>query len=83
MRGIAFCVYGTLLRISQGKLVVEHPLDMRMEIALEKTIKEFNMWTSMTRQPGAPSKGMYARYTRVIDEYKMGKVFGIGDQMDQ
>jgi FMN phosphatase YigB (HAD superfamily) len=82
VRGIAFCIYGTLLRISQGALVVEHPLDMRMEIALEKTIKEFNMWTSMTRQPGAPSKQMYARYTRVIDEYKMGKVFGIGDQAE-
>jgi FMN phosphatase YigB (HAD superfamily) len=68
------------LRIAQGRLVIEHPLDMRMEIALEKTIKEFNMWTSMTRQPGAPSKGMFARYTRVLDEVRMGKVFGIGDQ---
>ena len=70
VRGIALCVYGTLLRISQGKLLVEHPLDMRMEIALEKTAsgnlvtdlsRKLSQWTNrrwivvVSTEPGEPT----------------------------
>jgi FMN phosphatase YigB (HAD superfamily) len=71
IRGVAFSVYGTLLRISDGELLVQHPQAVRMEIALDKTIKEFNMWNSMTRRPGAPSEGMLPRYQRALDEQRM------------
>lgn len=72
IRGVAFSVYGTLLRISDGDLLVQHPQAVRMEIALEKTIKEFNMWNSMSRRPGAPWEGMVTRYQRALDEQQLG-----------
>jgi FMN phosphatase YigB (HAD superfamily) len=71
IRAVAFSVYGTLLRIADGELLVQHPQTVRMEIAFEKTIKEFNMWNSMTRRPGAPSEGMVTRYERALDEQRM------------
>ena len=71
IRAVAFSVYGTLLRISDGDLLVQHPQTVRMEIAFEKTIKEFNMWHAMTRRPGAPSEGMVPRYERALDEQRM------------
>lgn len=80
IRAVAFNVYGTLLRIADGQLLVQHPQPLRMEIALEKTIKEFNMWNSMTRQPGAPSKGMLVRYNRALDEQQLSTKHAIGDQ---
>ncbi len=79
IRGVAFNIYGTLLRISDGELFLRHPQDVRMEIALEKTIKEFGMWNSMTRQPGAPWKGMIVRYERALDELRMAATHGIGE----
>jgi FMN phosphatase YigB (HAD superfamily) len=79
IRGVAFNIYGTLLRISDGELFLRHPQDLRMEIALEKTIKEFGMWSSMTRQPGAPWKGMMVRYQRALDEQRLSRSHGIGE----
>jgi FMN phosphatase YigB (HAD superfamily) len=71
IRAVAFAVYGTLLRISDGQLLLQHPQAVRMEVALEKTIKEFNMWNSMTRKPGKPSEVMIVRYARALDEQRM------------
>jgi FMN phosphatase YigB (HAD superfamily) len=79
IRAVAFSVYGTLLRISDGQLVLQHPQALRMEIALEKTIKEFNMWNSMTRRPGAPWEGMVVRYGRALDEQLLATTPAIGD----
>jgi FMN phosphatase YigB (HAD superfamily) len=79
VRALAFDVYGTLLRISDGQLLLQHPQTLRMEIALEKTIKEFNMWNSMTRRPGAAWEGMIVRYTRVLDELRLSTTHAIGD----
>src|ERR1700733_10051438 len=79
IRGVAFNIYGTLLRISDGELFLRHPQDVRMEIALEKTIKEFGMWNSMTRQPGAPWKGMLVRYERALDEQRLSTTHGPGE----
>ena len=64
IRAVAFSVYGTLLRITDGQLLLQHPQAVRMEIALDKTIKEFNMWNSMTRKPGKPWEGDGPRGTR-------------------
>jgi FMN phosphatase YigB (HAD superfamily) len=79
IRAVAFSVYGTLLRISDGQLLVQHPQALRMEIALEKTIKEFNMWNSMTRRPGAPWEGMVVRYARALDEQQLATTHAPGD----
>jgi FMN phosphatase YigB (HAD superfamily) len=79
IRGVAFNIYGTLLRISDGELFLKHPKEVRMEIALEKTIKEFGMWNSMTRQPGAPWKGMLVRYDRMLDEQRLATTHALGD----
>ena len=80
IRGVLFNVYGTLLRIADGQLYLVHPQTVRMEIALEKTIKEFNMWQSMTRKPGAPSEAMLPRYQRALDDLRLAPTATVGDQ---
>jgi FMN phosphatase YigB (HAD superfamily) len=79
IKGVVFNVYGTLLRIADGELLLQHPQNVRMEIALEKTIKEFNMWNSMTRKSGAPSDAMGIRYQRVLEEQRLAPTETIGD----
>lgn len=59
---VTWNVYGTLLQIDQGQLIQDHEQVLRMQIALEKTIKEFNMWYSMTRKPGQPWEDMLRQY---------------------
>ena len=48
IRVVLWNLYGTLIRIADGELLHITPDEMRMEIALDKTIREFNMWYSMT-----------------------------------
>lgn len=67
IRAIVWSIYGTLLRIDGGRLQHLHPQPLRMQIALEKTIEEFNMWHSMSRKPGAPWEYMLQQYKRVLD----------------
>lgn len=71
VRIITLCPYGTLLHIDQGELVHLHPQSIRTQIALEKTIKEFNMWNSMSRKPGQPWEYMLQQYTKLIDDRRM------------
>jgi FMN phosphatase YigB (HAD superfamily) len=79
IRAITFSIYGTLLRITDGQLLFVHPQAVRMEIALERTIKEFNMWNSMTRKPGAPSAALLVRYQRILDEQQLTTARAPGD----
>ncbi len=72
---ITFSVYGTLLYISDGCLLFDHEQQLRMQIALDKTIKEFNMWNSMSRKPGAPWEYMLSQYRNVLQDQQIsGKV---------
>ncbi|MEW4530344.1 MAG: HAD family hydrolase [Maioricimonas sp. JB045] len=71
IRAVTFSVYGTLLRIDAGQLFHIHPQPLRMQIALEKTIEEFNMWNSMSRKPGQPWEYMLQQYTRLVEEERM------------
>lgn len=71
VRAVAWDIYGTLLRITDGELLFVHPQAMRMEVALDKTIQEFNMWNSMTRKPGAPWEYMQQLYQRAYDELRL------------
>jgi FMN phosphatase YigB (HAD superfamily) len=68
---VTWSLYGTLLNISQGDLLWEHPTRMIMDIALDKTIHEFKMWPSMSRKPGAPSEYMRLVYNDVLAEIRL------------
>ncbi len=71
IKAIAWDVYGTLLRIADGELLFVHPQAMRMEIALDKTIQEFNMWQSMSRKPGKPWEYMLSLYNNAYDDLRL------------
>src|ERR1700681_2171947 len=67
IRAVTWDVYGTLLSVSEGRLLSLPPDPLRMEVALDKTIHEFNMWNSMSRKPGAPWEYMYQQYKRLVE----------------
>lgn len=76
IRGVVWSLYGTLLTVADGKLQIQldqqQPAQqMRMQVALEKTIQEFNMWNSMSRKPGAPWEYMLQQYTNLVEERKL------------
>lgn len=79
IRAVVWNVYGTLLRVTDGDLLLHHHQELRMQVALEKTINEFNMWNSMTRRPGAPWEYMLQKYRNVVDEYEMAGNVRSGD----
>ncbi|MDW8244609.1 MAG: HAD family hydrolase [Thermogemmata sp.] len=66
IRGVMWTVYGTLVAISQGELLFEHPQDFVTEAALDKVIKEFKMWQSMSRKPGAPAAYLRELYRKAL-----------------
>jgi FMN phosphatase YigB (HAD superfamily) len=71
IRAVTWGGYGTLLRVADGRLLpmVDEPL--RMEVALEKTIHEFNMWHSMSRKPGAPWEYMLQQMKRLVEDHQL------------
>jgi len=71
VRAVLWNVYGTLLAIPLGELLFEHPQPFVMHMALEKTIKEFKMWGSMSRKPGAPSEYGEHLYRTQLDEQRL------------
>jgi hypothetical protein len=48
IRAVTWNVYGTLLRIADGQLLHIPSQPLRLQVALEKTIEEFNMWNSIS-----------------------------------
>jgi FMN phosphatase YigB (HAD superfamily) len=70
VRAVLWNTYGTLLSISSGDLLFEHPKDFIMNVALDKTIQEFKMWGSMSRKPGQPADYMKQIYTQVLTEQR-------------
>lgn len=68
VRAVTWSLYGTLLTISGGDLCFEHPQKFVMDLALEKTIQEFNMWGSMTRKPGQPADYLKPVYLQLVAE---------------
>lgn len=71
IRVVTWSIYGTLLTIGSGRLLHVHPQEIRMQIALEKTISEFNMWYSMTRRQGQPWEGLKILYDRFRQDLEM------------
>ena len=74
IKAVTWSVYGTLLRISEGKLLQLHPDEKQMQVALDKTIQEFNMWQSMTRRPGAPWAQLYEQYKQLVETRRLVSV---------
>ncbi len=79
IRAVSWGVYGTLLRIADGRLLPLVPQAIRMQVALEATIEEFNMWNSMTRKPGAPWEYMLSQYREIVEDQRMAGVRHKGD----
>lgn len=76
---VLWSVYGTLLRIDSGRLLHQHPQELRMQIALQKTIEEFKMWFSMSRKPGQPWEYMLQQYNGLLEELRMAGTKRKGD----
>lgn len=79
VRAVTWSVYGTLLRVADGRFepMVADPL--RMEVALEKTIHEFGMWQSMTRKPGAPWEYMGQQLRRLVEARRLAGTGHLGE----
>jgi len=70
VRAVLWNVYGTLVAISTGDLLFEHPLPIILNVALDKTLQEFKMWSSMSRKPGQPADYLAQLYKQVLLEQK-------------
>jgi FMN phosphatase YigB (HAD superfamily) len=79
VKAVLWNVYGTLIRITDGELLHETPDRLRMEVALDKTIREFNMWHSMTRKPGAPWEYLLSVYRRLVEDQRLAGTRRFGD----
>ncbi len=79
IRAVTWSIYGTLLRISDGQLLFRHPQQIRMQIVLEKMNREFNMWNSMYRTPGAPWEYLLRRYEKALEQQELTSSPQIGD----
>jgi FMN phosphatase YigB (HAD superfamily) len=66
VKAVFWTVYGTLVAVPQGELLFEHPQEFVTEAALDKVIKEFKMWNSMSRKPGAPAAYMKELYRKAV-----------------
>ena len=82
IKAVTWNVYGTLLRIADGELLFQHPQAIRMEVALDKTIHEFNMWNSMTRKPGKPWEYMQQKYLHALEEQQLASSGRKGDLVE-
>jgi FMN phosphatase YigB (HAD superfamily) len=71
VRAVSWGIYGTLLAISGGELLFEHPNKFVMDIALDKTLQEFKMWGSMTRKPGQPAEYLGQMYNKVLSDLRL------------
>jgi FMN phosphatase YigB (HAD superfamily) len=71
IKAVTWGVYGTLISIADGRLAHQHPQQIRMQVALEKTIEQFNMWNSMSRKPGAPWEYMLTQYNNLVEERRL------------
>jgi FMN phosphatase YigB (HAD superfamily) len=71
IRAVLWDVYGTLVRVTEGRFTLFPKDEVRLQIALDKTIHEFNMWNHMYRKPGPPWQSMIGLYRSTIDRLSM------------
>ncbi|MCH2209939.1 MAG: HAD family hydrolase [Fuerstiella sp.] len=82
IRIVLWDVYGTLLRTTGGTFCLVPDPQTSLEVALEKTIYEFNMWNSMYRKPGPPWKSMINIFVRYHKRLSMAATKRHGDLTD-
>ncbi|AWM38588.1 hypothetical protein GobsT_32340 [Gemmata obscuriglobus] len=68
---VFWTVYGTLVSVPTGDIQFEHEKDFITAAALEKVIKEFKMWNSMSRKPGAPSEYMRELFNKAFSTLRL------------
>lgn len=71
IRAVLWDVYGTLLRVSDGRFMALPQEEVRLQIALDKTIHEFNMWNHMYRKPGPPWQSLIGLYRNTVERQSM------------
>jgi len=71
VRAVVWDLYGTLLRTTDGAFTLFPQQEIRLQVALEKTIHEFNMWQSMYRKPGPPWQSMINQYRDYAERLAM------------
>jgi FMN phosphatase YigB (HAD superfamily) len=71
IKAIFWTVYGTLVAIPSGELQFEHQQDFVTDAAFDKLIKEFKMWQSMSRKPGAPAAYMKELYRKALTTLRL------------
>ncbi len=81
IKAVLWDVYGTLLRVSDGRFTLFPDEEARLQVALDKTIHEFNMWNHMYRKPGPPWQSMIGLYRSTIERLSM-RASAKGDTTD-
>lgn len=71
IRAVLWDIYGTLLRTPDDSFTLFPEPEIRLQVALDKTIHEFNMWNHMYRKPGPPWQSMIHQYRDYIDRATM------------
>ena len=82
VRAVLWDIYGCLLRTPEGKMSLFPDPELRLQIALDKTIHEFNMWNSMYRKPGPPWQSMINQYRDYVERLAMSAPKLRGDYTD-
>lgn len=82
IRLVLWDVYGTLLRVSEGRFLITPTEEVRLQIALDKTIHEFNMWNHMYRRPGPPWQSLIGLYRNITERLSMVGTQRKGDLTD-
>ncbi len=82
IKAVLWDVYGTLLRTPDGAFTLFPEQEVRLQVALEKTIHEFNMWNSMYRKPGPPWQSMINQYRDYAERLAMVGTKRRGDVTD-
>jgi putative hydrolase of the HAD superfamily len=79
IRAVTLDVYGTLLRVTGGRLMLEGPDRLARQVAFEKTIEEFNIWNSLYRKPGPAWEQVWEQYKKFLDHRRLAAVARKGD----
>src|SRR5436305_15331477 len=83
VKAVFWTVYGTLVAIPQGEIQFEHAQEFVTAAALEKVIKEFKMWASMSRKPGAPSEYMKELFDKALTVLRLTGGGGSGEKFPE
>lgn len=74
IRAVLWDVYGTLLRVTEGRYRILPEQEIRLQVALDKTIHEFNMWNYLYRKPGPPWQSLIGVYRSTVERMQMRAV---------